>query len=106
MLADSLGPSVDQIQGNVASRSDSTFHLRVTAVQYINGQRNRWTGEPLTIRTELVRDVRQKQFSRGRTWTLAGLALAGTVALILSRDLLTGGGVTSDKKGGPPPSEQ
>ena len=95
-LADSIGPSVDRIEGSVQSSSDSTLYLRITSVQYINGQSTRWGREPLAIRSDFMGDIRQKQFSRSRTMALAGAAVAGLVALIVSRELVGGGNVRGD----------
>lgn len=88
VLGDSIGPSADQIRGTIEAARDSSYVLRVSSVQYLNGQSNRWTGEPLTVRMDLVNRTQQRQFSRSRTWGL-GLGIAAAIlAVALSTDLL------------------
>lgn len=87
-LGDSIGPSADQIRGTVESARDSSYVLRVASVQYLNGQTNRWTGEPLTVRMDLVNRTQQRQFSRSRTWGLGLGVAAAILAVALSTDLL------------------
>ncbi|HJU68496.1 MAG TPA: hypothetical protein VJ650_09615 [Gemmatimonadaceae bacterium] len=106
-LADSVGESVAQIEGALVSRRDSVFVVRVRAVEFLNGQRHRWTGEPLTIREEHLRDVHARRMSRGRTAVVAGVISSSVIAFILSRDLfgLGGGGREPGGGGGPGPDQ-
>ena len=105
-LADSVGESVAQIEGNLVSRRDSVFVVRVRAVEYLNGQRTRWTGEALTVREEHLRDVHARRMSRGRTAVVAGVVSSSLIAFILSRDLFgLGGGGREPGGGGPGPDQ-
>jgi hypothetical protein len=105
-LADSVGESVAQIEGALVSRRDSVFVVRVRAVEFLNGQRHRWTGEPLTIREEHLRDVHARRMSRGRTAVVAGVISSSVIAFILSRDLFgIGGGGREPGGGGPGPDQ-
>jgi hypothetical protein len=105
-LADSVGEAVAQIEGALVSRRDSVFIVRVRAVEYLNGQRHRWTGEPLTIREEHLRDVHARRMSRGRTAVVAGVVSSSLIAFILSRDLFgIGGGGREPGGGGPGPDQ-
>jgi len=105
-LADSVGESASQIEGALVSRRDSVFVVRVRAVEYINGHRQRWTGEPLTIREEHLRDVHARRMSRGRTAVVAGVVSSSVIAFILSRDLFgIGGGGREPGGGGPGPDQ-
>jgi hypothetical protein len=103
-LSDSIGPSADRIEGEVQSAGDSGFVLRVTSVRYTNGQRHKWTNEPLGVRTDLVRDLQERQFSRTRTVIVAGISTAALVAFVISRDLL-GFGAEGGEGGGPGPDQ-
>jgi hypothetical protein len=90
-LGDSVGPSVDLIEGAVRAPSDSVYLLNVESVQYLNGRHVRWSGEPLAVRVDLVQQARERRLSRGRT-TLAILTSVGAfAALVLTRDLIGGG---------------
>ena len=105
-LADSVGESVAQIEGALVSRRDSVFVVRVRAVEYLNGQRTRWTGEALTVREEHLRDVHARRMSRGRTAVVAGVVSSSVIAFILSRDLFgLGGGGREPGGGGPGPDQ-
>jgi hypothetical protein len=105
-LADSVGESASQIEGALVSRRDSVFVVRVRAVEYLNGHRQRWTGEPLTIREEHLREVHARRMSRGRTALVAGVVSSSVIAFILSRELFgIGGGGREPGGGGPGPDQ-
>jgi hypothetical protein len=104
-LSDSIGPSADRIEGEVQAAEDSAVVLRVTSVRYTNGQRHRWTNEPLTVRADLVRDLRARHLSRARTALVAGVSTAAFVAFVISRDLLGFGSPGEDGGGGPGPGQ-
>ena len=91
VLGDSIGPSAEQVRGLVQSGSDSSYVLRVASVRYLNGQSNQWSGEPLTIRADLVGRARERQFSRKRTWAVGLGAAAAILTFALSTDLLGSG---------------
>ena len=104
-LGDSIGPAAARIQGVVAAASDSSYALRVASVQYLNGQANRWSGEPLTVRADLLSGVRERRYSRPRTWAVIGGAVAIVAAVALSTDLL-GVGTIRREVPTPPPKGQ
>lgn len=104
-LSDSIGPSADRIEGEVQSAGDSVYVLRVTSVRYTNGQTHRWTNEPLTVRGDLVRDLRERQLSRARTAFVAGVSTVALVAFMISRDLLGFGSGEGSGGGGPGPDQ-
>jgi len=87
-LGDNLGPAVLTIQGTLGSQTDSVYAIGVSQVGYLNGQSNKWNGEPLTIPKAFVRDVSERKYSRSRTYLVAAAAAAGFVAFAASRNLL------------------
>jgi hypothetical protein len=98
-LGDSIGPAAQTIEGTTIFDSDSAYKLGVTRVGYLNGQSNKWTGEPLLIAKTFVTNATQQKFSKSRTWLTATGLTAAAVAFISSRGLLgfgseakTGGG--------------
>jgi len=91
VLGDSIGTAAARIEGVVAAASDSSYALRVASVQYLNGQANRWSGEPLTVRADLLSGVRERRYSRPRTWAVIGATLAVVAAVALSTDLVGAG---------------
>lgn len=105
-LADSVGEAAAHIEGALVSRRDSVFVVRVRSVEYLNGQRHKWTGEALTVREEHLRDVHARQMSGGRTAVVVGVISTTVIAFIVSRDLFGLGGGGRDPGGGGPPPEQ
>lgn len=102
-LGDSIGPSAARIDGILETRSGSSYVLRVSAVQYLNGQENRWSGEPLTVPADLVGRARERRFSRARTYGLAAGIVAAIVAVAVSTDLFGDNGI--GRSGEPPPGQ-
>ena len=100
-LGEQIGPSATSVEGKVAAASDSAYSLRVSSVSYLNGQSNRWSGEPLTVPANLVSRATQRSFSRGRT-TLLGVAAAATLAVLITSTNLIGS-ASGGAKGNPPP---
>jgi hypothetical protein len=101
-LQNNIGPEVASIEGTLRSATDSQFVLSVIAVKGIYGSYSKWTGEQVTIRPEHVRYVRERRYSSGRTFALAGAVASGTLAFIVTRGLL-GGATPPDPGGNPPP---
>jgi hypothetical protein len=96
-LGPSIGQAATRIEGALDSRVDSAYVVKVNSVAYMNGQNNRWTNEPLTIQSDLVRELRVKKFSRGRTALFAGGTVGAMVALIVTRQLLVAGGPDTNR---------
>lgn len=92
-LADSIGPSVDKIEGSVQQRTDSGYVLSVSAVEYVNGRRVRWAGEPLSVQDGQVGVARERRFSRLRTALVTAAAVGAVLAVALTRDLFGTGSV-------------
>lgn len=87
-LERNIGPEVLTAAGSVASVSDSGFVLRVELVTDIRHNLTRWAGEPVTVRTDWVRQVRERRFSGVRTAILIG-STAGAVALAATMPLVS-----------------
>jgi hypothetical protein len=102
-LGDSIGPSAARIEGVLATRSESSYVLRVSSVQYLNGQSNRWSGEPLSVPATLVDRARERRYSRARTYGLAAGVLAAVVAVVVSTDLFGSNGI--GRSPNPPPGQ-
>jgi hypothetical protein len=100
-LGPSVGPSAQTIEGTLRSRNDSSYVVLVSSVSYSNGGSNKWSGEPLTIGTTLVQDVKERQFSRSRTILVVGAAAAAFLAFALSRSLFSSS--SPERQTNPPP---
>lgn len=103
-LGDLIGPAATRVEGVVQSETDSVYALNVASVGYLNGQSNRWSGEPLTVRKDFIGSVRERKFSRGRTALATGSAVGGVLLFALTRGLLGFGGGSGG--GGGDPAEQ
>ncbi len=100
-LGGQIGASGSAVEGLLQPGPDSIFTLKVVSVSYLNGQRNQWTGEPLSVSRDFVRDVRTRQFSKTRTALTVGSIAAAAVAFIVTRGLVGSG--SAGKDGGNPP---
>ncbi len=87
-LGPSIGSSATKVEGLLDSRTDSTYVVKVQSVVYMNGTSQRWTDEPLTIQTDLVRELRERKFSRSRSALFAAGSVGTIVAFIATRSLL------------------
>jgi hypothetical protein len=99
-LGPSIGPSATKVEGVLDSRTDSAYVIKVSSVVYMNGANNRWTNEPITIQSDLVRELRERKFSRSRTALVAGGTIGALVLFIASKSLLGLGSPDTDKGGG------
>lgn len=104
VLGQTLGPTVDRLEGAVESSSDSEYVLRMQSVTFFNGQRSGWTGERVVVGKRFVTNTNMREFSSSKT-TLAVVAGVGAVvAFVLTRGLLGSGNPDTDPGGGGPPT--
>jgi hypothetical protein len=104
-LGGQIGAAGKAVEGLLQPSPDSIFNLKVVAVSYLNGQRNQWTGEALSVSRGFVRDVRARQFSKSRTALTVGSIAAAVVGFIVTRGLIGSGHTGGDGGGGPPGGE-
>jgi len=103
-LGGKIGPSASKVEGTLKNL-DSAYEMSVLSVEYMNGQRNNWTGESVTVSRDYVGSIKQRQFSQSRTWLTAGAITAASVAFILTRGLLTNGHEGKDPNIPEPPPQ-
>jgi hypothetical protein len=99
-MGESIGTAARSIEGTLVTEPDSSFALKVESVQYLNGQNNRWSGESVTVSKDFVGTVRERQFSRSRTFLAAAGIVGGAIVLIATRGIIGGG--NAGKEPGPP----
>lgn len=87
-LVTALGANADRVEGSVVSRDDSSFVLAVRNVRYFGTEANNWNGEQVTVPIAGVRSLEERRFSKVRTWAVVGAAIAGVIAVILTRSIL------------------
>ena len=97
-MENSLGPSVDRVEGNVVRGTDDEYVLAVASVATLDGNSSKWAGEQVTLRREFVRDEVERRFSRNRTLALVGGAAAAVVAFIVTRSVIGSSTPDPDKK--------
>ncbi len=100
-LGSSIGASATKVEGLLDSRTDSAYVMKVHSVVYMNGSNQKWTNEPLTIQSDLVRELRERKLSRSRTALFAGGTIGLAAALIATRSLIVDGGPENQKPPGP-----
>jgi hypothetical protein len=100
-----VGAEVLTIEGLVSDVTDSSFVLRAQRVVSLDGSSTVWSNEPITIRLEHVRQVRERRFSVGRTVLLAGTAV-GVMTLTFGRSLIGLADASSNGRPGEPPAGQ
>lgn len=98
-LGSLIGPAAMKVEGVLRSPPDTAYVLGVTYVTYVQGQSNRWSGEPLTVPKDFVANTTQRTFSTSRTWLTAAAVGGGIAALIASRGL-SGRGSPGPEPGG------
>ena len=85
-FGDRIGPSASRIEGIVQERNDTAYVLLVSSVAYLNGQINKWSGEPLTVPSSAVARARLREFSRSRTTAIGAGIAAALAAVFISTD--------------------
>lgn len=89
-LNERVGPDLDELRGTLVRTTDSSYTLAMKQAVTLRRASSTWTGESLTVASSFVSSVREKQFSKGRSWLLAGSATAAVVAFIATRSFLDG----------------
>ncbi len=102
-LGGSLGPSAERLEAVLQADMDSAYSVKMVSVSYLNGQSNRWTGEPLVVSKDYLRNVTVREFSKSRTILTAAAVLGGAVLLIATRGLFGSGTVDTDPPNPNPP---
>lgn len=102
-MGESIGPAATRIEGVVQSVPDSAYPLRVVSVDYSNGQSNKWNGEPLTVSRNFISTVKQRQFSKSRTFLFAASVAAVALGFALTRGIIGHGSPDPDESGGGKP---
>lgn len=103
-LTPQIGAEVAQIAGILQQQTGTDYTMKVSELTYLNGKTAEWSGEPVTIRQDYVKNVLEKKVSPGKT-AAAILASAGVVGgAVIAHTLITGGTGSGDgDKPQPPP---
>jgi len=82
-----MGPFVDWVEGSVAGQDSTMVRLKVSRVVYVRGGSSLWTGEEVEIPRFGIMGFQSRQFSKARSWALAGATLGVVVFSILNINL-------------------
>lgn len=99
-LGENIGPAAITVAGELQEQTDSAYMIRVASVGYVNGQSNKWNGEPLTVKKDFVKDVSERKLSRGRSFLAAGILTGVVLTFALTRNLLGAGNSDREPGGG------
>ncbi len=102
-LGGPLGPSAERLEAVLEANTDSAYSVKMVSVSYLNGQSNKWTGEPLVVSKDYLRNVTVREFSKSRTILTAAAVLGGAVLLIATRGLFGSGTVDREPPNPAPP---
>jgi hypothetical protein len=103
-LGQTLGPTVEKIEGAVESSSDSEYVLRMQSVTFFNGQKSGWTGERVAVGKRFVMNTERREFSSSKTTLAVVVGVGAVVAFMATRGLLGSGNPDTDSGGGGPPT--
>jgi len=103
-LGTRLGTGVVRLEGTITRSDSQDVDMNVWRVAQIGGVTSRWSGESVRFRRDYVAGMQARTLNKGRSYIVAGAAVAGIVLLMTSNDLFggfIGGGDSPD----PPPGQ-
>lgn len=103
-LSDRLGSGVVRVEGTLTRTDSVDLVMNVWRVAQISGPSSRWSGESVRFKREYASSVQTRVLNRGKTYLVAGAAVAGLVVFTKSFGLFgyaTGDGETEE----PPPPQ-
>lgn len=85
-LAGQVGPGARRLHGRLVHAPDSTYVVGLSSVEYLGAATPaKWSGEVISVSRDYVTDIRERRFSRGRSWLAAGiLAVLAAAATTLA----------------------
>ena len=86
-LGGTVGPEVGQIEGHLVSQENGDYVLAVSAIRFLRGGEQIWTGEKVRIKKEYVGRTYERRFHKGRTVALGAVVVGGLFAIAVSQDL-------------------
>jgi hypothetical protein len=104
-LSGRLGSGVTRVEGTLTGTDSVDLVMNVWRVAQIGGPTARWSGESVRLRRDYTSGVQTRTLNRGKTYLVAGAAVAGLVVFTKSFGLF--GYATGDGDDGeqPPPGQ-
>lgn len=103
-LSDRLGSGVVRVEGTLTRTDSVDLVMNVWRVAQISGPTARWSGESVRFKREYASSVHTRVLNRGKTYLVAGAAVAGLVVFTKSFGLF--GYASGDGDEGEPPPPQ
>lgn len=103
-LSDRLGSGVVRLEGTLTRTDSVDLVMNVWRVAQISGPTARWSGESVRFKREYASSVQTRVLNRGKTYLVAGAAVAGLVVFTKSFGLF--GYASGDGDEGEPPPPQ
>ena len=102
-LSDRLGSGVLRVEGTLTGTDSVDLVMAVWRVEPIGGPTAHWNGESVRFRRDYASSFQARTLNRGKTYMVAGAAIAGVVVLTKSLGLLGFATDGEDSGGQPPP---
>lgn len=83
-LSDRLGSGVIRLEGTLTRTDSVNMVMNVWRVAQIGGPTARWSGESVQFKREYASRVQARTLNRGKTYLVAGAAVAGLVVFTKS----------------------
>jgi len=81
-LGGSMGPEIDQVEGNLLEADADAYLLSVTSVRLLRGGEQQWAGEAIRIKREFVSNTYVRKFSAGRTVAASAVGVIAIAAIV------------------------
>lgn len=89
-LGGTMGASIGRIEGRLVRREADDLLVSVSAVSYVSGGVQTWSGEPVRLKPEFINTTYVRRLSKTRT-VAAGAVAAAAIAFFVTRSLNGGG---------------
>jgi hypothetical protein len=103
-LSDRLGSGVIRLEGTLTRTDSVDMVMNVWRVAQIGGPTARWSGETVRFKREYASRVQARTLNRGKTYLVAGAAVAGLVVFTKSFGLFGFSAGGEDTVEPPPPA--
>lgn len=100
-MSNAIGSGAVEVEGVVTGADAVAWELELLRVDYRGGASVTWHRERVTFPRAALTHATERRYSKQRTWTAAGLIVAGS--LLVARLFGAFGGNDSDNGGPPPP---
>jgi hypothetical protein len=96
-----MGPFVESVEGILAGEDSTVVRLKVNRVLYARGGSALWSGETVEIPRDGILGFQGREFSKQRSWLLAGATVAVVAVSLLTISLDVFGKEPSEPCTGP-----